>query len=148
MVCSVGVAFESWFQVELAQMLASRAEFETIRFVYYYPGTRQKADLSVGGKDGRVVFEMKCFVQGADANKVKNWPSQLRMLAELVERGGVCQGVALSTFFGYSPRKTVELVSRFYPSPRSYFRPRPFFDDKLLQLAIAITPANGDGTVK
>ena len=135
--CSVGVAVESWFHVELAHLLLSSGQFESVRFSYDYPGTRQKADLAVTSEQGLVVLEFKCFVQGADSNKILRWPRQLQRLVELVEKGDAAQGVALSTFYGYPKDRVIEFVRRFHPSPWTHSRPRKFLASAPLELVVA-----------
>jgi hypothetical protein len=64
--------------------------------------------LAVKGNWGLSIVEIKCFVQGADSKKMEDWPLQLKRLLNLVENRVVAQGVAVSTCFGYSERKTSE----------------------------------------
>src|SRR5208282_6440968 len=99
--CSVGAAFEAWFQVELAHMLHTKG-LGSVRFGYDYPHSRGKADLACEGEWGISVFELKCFVRGADANKMLKWPEQLKRLVNLVQNRYAAQGIAVSTYFGYS----------------------------------------------
>jgi hypothetical protein len=114
--CSVRAAVESWFQVELAHMMFKSGRFDSVQFGYDYPAGG-KADLAAESDEGLFVFELKCFVQGADARKNETWPSQLGRLAQLVDRGVAWQGVALSTYFGYSPERVDRFDKRFHPSP-------------------------------
>jgi hypothetical protein len=60
--CSIGTAVESWFQVELGQMLLDSGSFDSIQFSYDYPDGRGKADLAASKANSLVVFELKCFV--------------------------------------------------------------------------------------
>ena len=134
--CTVGAAVEAWFQVELAHLLV-RAGMDSVRFGYDYPNTREKADLAVKGKWGLSVIEIKCFVQGADSNKMDTWPRQLKRLLHPAENGVAAQGVAVSTYFGYSEKRTSDLVSRFYPIPWSHSGPLRFLADAPLRLVVA-----------
>ncbi len=84
---------------------------------YDCPNNRKKADLAVKGNWGLSIIELKCFVVGADSRKMEDWPLQLKRLVNLVENGVAAQGVAVSTCFGYSEKKTSDLVSRFYAPP-------------------------------
>jgi hypothetical protein len=139
-VCSAGAAFEAWFQVELAHMLLMKG-LNSVRFGYDYPDSRQKADLAVEAEWGPSVIELKCFVRGADANKMKTWPSQLNRLLNLVESGGAAQGMAVSTYFGYSEQKTADLIFKFHPSPWRHFGPRRFYENAPLRLVVGtVTP--------
>jgi hypothetical protein len=89
------------------------------------------------------VFEIKCFVRGADANKMQKWPEQLSRLLDLVRDRDAVQGIAVSTFYGYPQRKLMELISRFHPSPWAKFGPRKFFENSSLELVFAVvTSAN------
>ena len=72
---------------------------------------------------------------------MKTWPSQLDRLINLVEKGNAAQGIAVSTFFGYSEEKTADLTLKFHPSPWRHFGPRRFFQDAPLSLAVGtVTP--------
>jgi hypothetical protein len=133
--CSVSAACEAWFQVELAHMLLTRG-LDSVRFGYDYPDSRQKADLACEGEWGLSVFEIKCFVRGADANKLHAWPEQLNRLVRLVQKGDAAQGLAVSTYFGYKEEKMADLISRFHPLPWRRFGPRKFFENAPLQMAV------------
>jgi hypothetical protein len=133
--CSVGVAFEAWFQVELAHMPHTKG-VGSVRFGYDYPHTRCKADLACESEEGISVFELKCFVRGADANKLQTWPEQLCRLLKLIQKGDAAQGWAVSTYFGYEEGKMVDLISKFHPLPWRVFGPRKFFEDAPLQMVI------------
>lgn len=89
------------------------------------------------GKAGVIVFELKCFVKGADSNKIQKWPPQLERLAHVVKQGTSVQGVALSTFFGYPDEKMSGFAIRFHPSPWRRFGPIRFMEDAPLQLVVA-----------
>ena len=65
------------------------------------------------------------------------WPLQLKRLLNLVENGVAAQGVAVSTYFGYSEKKTSDLLSKFYPVPWSHSDPMRFIEDAPLQLVVA-----------
>jgi hypothetical protein len=134
--CNVGAAAEAWFQVELAHLLV-RAGLDSVHFGYDYPNSREKADLAVKGKWGLSVIEIKCFVQGADSKKMATWPLQLKRLLNLVENGVAAQGVAVSTYYGYSEKKTSDLLFRFYPVPWSHSGAVRFIEDAPLQLVVA-----------
>src|SRR6266568_81821 len=99
--CGVHVALESWFRLELAHTLFTELE-GSVSFDYTYKGTRNKADLLYEQKDHRVVFELKSFVSGADANKFAKFPNQLDLVKTAVAEGSVAQGIAFCTFIGYS----------------------------------------------
>jgi len=108
-----------------------------VDFRYGYPNTREKADLAVKDDWGLSIIEIKCFVEGADSRKMEDWPLQLKRLQKLVEDGVVAQGVAVSTHFGYSEKKTSDLLRKFYPVPWSRSDPVRFIDGAPLQLVVA-----------
>lgn len=140
--CSVGVASEAWFRVEIAHMLLM-AGLAGIRFGYDYPASRQKGDLACVSDGGLSVFELKCFVRGSDANKMQNWPEQVARLLDLVRKGTAKQGLAVSTYFGYTEEKMAVLISNFHPPPWRRFGPRRFFENAPLQLVVgSVTPAD------
>ena len=134
--CNVRAAVEGWFRVELAHLLL-KAGVDSVDFCYDYPNTRKKADLAVKGNWGLSIIELKCFVQGADSRKMEDWPLQLMRLLSLVENGVVAQGVAVSTYLGYSESKTSDLLSKFYPVPWRHSGPVRFMEDAPLQLVVA-----------
>ncbi len=131
--CSVSAACEAWFQVELAHMLLTKG-LDSVRFGYDYPHSRGKADLACEGEWGISVFELKCFVRGADANKMLKWHEQLKRLVNLVQNRYAAQGIAVSTYYGYSEEKMADLTSRFHPLPWRCFGPRRFFENAPLQM--------------
>ena len=133
--CSVRSAFEAWFQVELAHMLLTKG-LGSVRFGYDYPDSRQKADLACEGERGLSVFELKCFVRGADANKMQTWPDQLNRLLSLVQKGGAAQGLAVSTYFEYKQEKMADVISRFHHLPWRRLGPRKFFENAPLYMVV------------
>jgi hypothetical protein len=140
--CSVGAAFESWFQVELAHMLHMKG-LGTVRFGYDYPNSRCKADLACECERGISVFEIKCFVHGADANKMQKWPEQLARLVDLVKDRYAEQGIAVSTYYGYSEQRTMDLATRFHQKPWRSFGPRKFLENAPLRVvAGSVTTAD------
>jgi len=136
--CTVGVAVESWFHLELAHLLLPSGQFESVQLGFDYPGTRQKADLALTTSQDLVVLEFKCFVKGADSNKIQSWPTQLHRLAHLVEKGDAEQGVALSTFYGYPNDRVTAFARRFHPSSWTHYGPLKFHQSAPLQLVVAI----------
>ncbi|MGH9403770.1 MAG: hypothetical protein ACRD2P_16915 [Terriglobia bacterium] len=137
--CSGCAAFESWFLVELAQMMSASNRFDTIRFSYNYPESRGKADLMAEIREHRIVFELKCFVLGADSNKLKAWPEQIERLSHLLRDGHTRQCVAISTFSRYKREKLAGLLKSFHPLPWKVAGPYKFFEseDAPLQLVVA-----------
>ena len=133
--CSVGAAFEAWFHVEIAYMLLTEG-LASVRFGYDYSDSRQKADLACEGEWGLSVVEIKCFVRGADANKMQTWPEQLNRLLKFVQKGDAAQGLAISTYFGYKEEKMADLISKFHPLPWRRFGPRKFFENAPLQIVV------------
>lgn len=148
--CSVRAAFEAWFQVELAFMLSSSGRFESVETGYDYPDGG-KGDLQAKDQHGLIVFELKCFVCGADANKKRTWPGQLARLSRVVEEEeqAASQGVAVSTYFGYDDKALSRLVNGFHPPPwdRDRVGPRTLFADAPLQFVIATVIRQSKGNV-
>src|SRR5205823_4572111 len=98
--CSVRVAFESWFRLELAHTLYTHINGD-ISFDYSYEGTSNKADLLLALDGRKVVFELKSFA-GSDANKLAKFPGQLNSIRTEVDGRRIEQGVAFCTFIGYT----------------------------------------------
>jgi len=137
-VCRVHVAFESWFRAELAYLLnTTERGIERLSFDYSYPGTRAKADIVLKVGPDTVVFELKSFVQGADANKIAEFPKQTERLRMLVDEGRANQAIALATFVGYTETRIRILLDRFFPSTWHKTAPRSFVDGDPLQFVLA-----------
>ncbi len=145
MACTVRMAVESWLQIELASMLSKSPYAGSIVCDWHYPGTREKADLVARIADRQIVFELKCFVKGADAKKLEKWPGQLSRLAKLIERGDAPQGVAVSTFHGYGNDRVACFIKQFYPTPWIAAGLLNFFDDAPLQLVVATVAGENPG---
>jgi hypothetical protein len=113
LIASAPVAFESWFRAELAtSLLTVGVPLQAIRFDFTYPdGCR--ADLAVRTSSS-TIFELKCFVAGADANKCAKFPAQLARLEQCVRAGIFEQGVAFCTFRGYTGLRLATLLGRFF----------------------------------
>src|SRR5579859_5630773 len=102
MVCSIPIAVEAWFRVELIPALIDTGVApEHVNLDFTYPGTRDKADIAVTGPPGSAIFELKSFVCFADANKIAKFPQQIGRMESLVLSKTVAEGVAFCTFFGY-----------------------------------------------
>lgn len=115
LIASESTCFESWFRAELAVALLGQGILrETIAFNYAYPRARRlRADLAVGA---RIVFELKCFSYGADANKIQEFPRQVQLLEDHTGNGEMDQAVCFASFFGYTPQRLQMLCDRFWPS--------------------------------
>jgi hypothetical protein len=84
-VCSTRASFESRFRVELFPVLCELGcPTESIDPDFTYPSSGNKADLCVKIKAEQIVFELKCFVDGADAHKKSSYPDQTKRLEQLV----------------------------------------------------------------
>ncbi len=137
-VCSVHVALESWFRVEIIPALQdSGVSPEYVSFKYTYPGTRKKADLLVETPTYTTVIEIKSLVRGADAQKLKDFPNQIERLQSLVEGKLITQGIAFCTFMGYSEDKLGSLVKKFFGEPWQSSVPRPVVNGFPLKFTIA-----------
>ncbi|HEV2417392.1 MAG TPA: hypothetical protein VGX94_06285 [Terriglobia bacterium] len=140
--CGFGSSFESWFRVELATMICKSGLFERLGFDYRYPQLKGKADLVVESEKDNVVFELKCFVSGADANKQTAWPQQLDRLYHLVAEGHARQSVAVATFSGYRQEKLSGFLSKFYPSPWTVAGPYRFYEEEETPLQLVVATFN------
>jgi hypothetical protein len=104
---------------------------------YPHPRTRERADLVATIANELIVFELKCFVNGADANKMQKWPEQLSRLVKVIENGDARKGVAVCTFQGYGNSRVATFAKRFHPDPWNTAGPRKFFGHAPLQLVVA-----------
>jgi hypothetical protein len=91
-VCSTRASFESWFRVELFPVLCELGcATESIHADFTYSNSGNKADLCVKSEAKQIVFELKCFVAGADAHKKSSYPGQIKRLEQLVMTHAVQQ---------------------------------------------------------
>lgn len=112
-VCNFPSSFESWFRVELCPVLFWKLRFKDIDFNYAYPDypdSRYKADICVSKRPdgGDIVFELKSFVYGQDANKMEKYPEQIKRLEKLIGYPSVLQVITFTTFIGYPNKAFME----------------------------------------
>jgi hypothetical protein len=137
-VCQVHVALESWFRAELAYLLnTTEKNLEELSFDYRYPGTQGKADIALTAGSDIVVFELKSFVQGADANKIAEFPKQTQRLRNLIEQGRARQAIALATYIGYTESRIRVLLDRSFPQVWQKTTLKPFVHGQPLQFVLA-----------
>jgi len=114
-VCNTHAAFESWFRVELIPVLQGLGYSpDQIITNYTYPNFNGKADLCVENQCGNIVFELKSFVSGQDANKKANYPKQIKKLENLIFESNVFQVLTLTTFIGYSKIRMCNYLNKFF----------------------------------
>ena len=78
---------------------------------YKYPFSKNKADLCVIDDDNqKIVFEMKCFVDKQDANKIQKYPEQTKMLERLLEYDDVSQIITFTTYIGYTENRMINIT--------------------------------------
>jgi hypothetical protein len=143
---SRATSFEGWFRIELAYTLLTLGfEEQDLRFKYEYPysiAPRQKADLAIV-KAVQIVFELKPFVNGADANKLKKFPTQIALLQQCVQSKIFNQGIAFATFFGYTDRRVHSMLSKFFSEAWQVVGPYPLLDGRPLKFIVAEIHSNG-----
>jgi hypothetical protein len=134
--CTVHVAFESWFRLELAQTLLTNLK-GNISFDCWYTNSSCKGDLLFEVNDGKAAFELKSFVRGSDANKLAKFPRQLELLKKAVADGTVAQGVAFCTFIGYTNVWLDRVREKLFPVPWETTNLKPILADKPLRFMVA-----------
>jgi hypothetical protein len=141
--CSVYVAFESWFRLELAHTLHTHINGD-ISFDYSCEGTSNKADLLLALDGRKVVFELKSFA-GSDGNKLAKFPGQLNSIRAEVDGRRVEQGVAFCTFIGYTNDRMNKLCRKLFQPPWETTELLPILADKPLRfmLASVVPPSEG-----
>jgi hypothetical protein len=141
--CSVRVAFESWFRLELAYTMHTHINGD-ISFDYSYEGTSNKADLLLTLDGRKVVFELKSFA-GSDANKLAKFPGQINSIRTEVDHRRVEQGVAFCTFTGYTSDRMNDICRKFFQPPWQTTKLLPILADKPLRfmLASVVLPSEG-----
>lgn len=150
LVASEPTAFESWFRAELAYVLLGRAPTPTLSFNNNYPHPDQKCkpDICITQRPP-IAFELKSFVAGADANKIKEFPVQNLLLEKHVQAGNFIQGVSFATFSGYSPKRLATIFKKLYINPHNWtiVGPTILLPGKPMQFSIAtatlLTPRPG-----
>lgn len=138
--CTVHVAFESWFRLELAHTLHTETE-GNISFDCPYEGSSYKGDLMLEINGRKAAFELKSFVQGSDANKLASLPRQLDLIRTAVANNRVAQGVAFCTFIGYTSERMKNLCARFFSQPWESTDLLPILEDKPLRFMLASVDA-------
>jgi hypothetical protein len=100
-ICGSNAAFESWFRVEIVPVLLDlKVPRGSIGTNYTYPGSANKADLYARTPEGLVIFELKSFVSGQDAQKKKAFFHQITNLEQLITAPEIAQVIAFATFLG------------------------------------------------
>ena len=147
LVASEATSFESWFRVELTMAILQLGyRRDELVFNYNYPteeNRRRKADICFQD-DKTIVFELKTFVSGADANKMGEFPKQNELLRSHVKSGHISQGVSFATFFGYSDQRMKKILGKLYQNPNNWTisGPHKLVDDQPLVFVIAETDPN------
>ncbi len=147
LVASEATSFESWFRVELTMAIFRLGYHrEDLVFNYNYPteeNRRRKADICFQG-DKTIVFELKTFASGADANKMGEFPKQNELLRSHVKSGHFSQGVSFATFFGYSEQRMKTILAKLFPNPANWkiSGPHRLIDNQPMVFVIAETNPN------
>jgi hypothetical protein len=130
-------SFESWFRVELAEVLRQFGySGDQIQTNYKYPDSDDKADLCVRA-DGDIVFELKPFVKGQDSNKYEKYPEQIKKLERTVESRHCQQVIAITTFIGYTSEQMQEYMQHFFGNGKwQILEPRRVSEEHELRLAL------------
>lgn len=144
-VLNTEASFESWFRVELVPVLQSLGySIDDIDTNYRYPDSWDKADLCVRA-EGEIVFELKSFVKGQDANKKREYPKQIKKLERLVESEQCDQVIALTTFIGYSQQQMKNYLRRFFLNDKwTIIEPRKISKEGRLHLTLGTIGAGKD----
>lgn len=107
-------AFESWFRVEVVQSMlhAGTAKQKHLIYNFSYPNSpSNKSDICLKKE---IVFELKCFCHGADANKKGTFPKQIDLLESHVDSKAIKQGICFITLQGYSPQQMSTMFQTFF----------------------------------
>lgn len=114
-VCTIHASFESWFRAELNPVLwQMQYLFESITTNYTYPNSGDKADLCVKDQEGDIIFELKSFVRGQDANKKARYPDQIKKLENLITNSSVLQVITFTTFIDYTETRMEDYMDLFF----------------------------------
>jgi len=137
LVASCDIAFESWFRVELAATLMMIGiTRDEIQFRCPIPESSDKADLMTVSASGKVAFELKCFVAGADAQKLDAFPGQIRRLEQHVRNGTFAQGIVFATLYGYSETRAKTIRATFFPDSWKSIGPFPVVEGHALEFVV------------
>ena len=150
LVASEATSFESWFRVELGITLIQRLGVQRAKLIYNYnyptpTNQKRKADICIESETP-IVFELKTFSEGADANKLQKFPGQNQLLREHVVGGHFRQGVSFATFFGYSERRLQTIIGKLYP-PEAHWNisgPHALLEGFCLVFVVAVTEETSD----
>jgi hypothetical protein len=136
-------ACEGWFRVELMPALVDTGvRKDRVIPEYKYPGTRNKADLALFADDSNmteVVFELKHFVQFADANKKQQFPVQIGRLTELVHYGVINQGIIFMAFSYLNSSEPNRIISNSFQKNLGWLviGPQPLLPGGFATVALA-----------
>lgn len=138
-------SFESWFRVELVVVLEQLGvPMNLVDPSFTYPHSNDKADLVVRDPKGLVVFELKSFVEGAESQKLGDFPRQVKRLRRLVEEEIVSQVIAFVTLYGYSQRQLLSRAAGFFAEgPWRVVGPEPTAPFGSLHLLVAAISKTG-----
>lgn len=109
-------SFESWFRAEIPIVLENWYNLSDIDTNFRYPDSNNKADLVIKANNETIVFELKSFVSHQDSNKKDSYPNQIKALEEIVNSKFCQQGIAFTTFMGYSKKQVDSLLLKFFSS--------------------------------
>lgn len=111
-------SFESWFRAEIPVVLENWYSISDIDTNFKYPDNNTKADLVIKTKDEIIVFELKSFVIHQDANKKESYPRQIKSLESIVNSNFCKQGIAFTTFTGYSQQQMDSMLNKFFTNSK------------------------------
>jgi hypothetical protein len=140
-VCGRKAAFESWFRVELITVL-SDMDYKDIVTNYNYPNTKNKADLAINLNEGKIVFELKSFVNYEDSNKKEKYPEQVANLKNLLidDSNEVIQVITFTTFIGYTETSMKKIINKtFNQSEWTFYGPTKLHKDYELMILLTET---------
>lgn len=114
-VCSTKASFESWFKVELIQVLYDMGYTRSqIKTKFNYPRKKNIADIAINDQNGKIVFELKPFVIKQDSNKKEEYPKQIARLENLSNEKDTQQVITFTTYIGYSNEQMLKLIEMLF----------------------------------
>ena len=106
---------------------------------YNYPNTKNKADLVINLDKGKIVFELKSFVNHQDSNKKEKYPEQVTRLKDLLidDSSEVIQVITFTTFAGYTDTSIKKIIDKtFDQSEWNFYGPARLHEDYELMILL------------
>lgn len=106
-------ALEGWLHAELCTVLATLGHPpETIRVNTGPPGTKARIDIFAGTGPTALGIEVKCFRRDTYTPEIREFPAQLKRMAEFQHQGLMGHAFGFASFHGWEGQELAAFVKR------------------------------------